>query len=219
MRPQLRLALLALATLLVLGLALAVILGGTPGNSARNPSPSSSSTPAGATSVTGFDGAALPGGIVAPGWTLTDPQDRGRRVALSDYRGQVLVLTFLAPTATGVSPLIAQQIRGALDDLGHPVPAVAISADPALDTPARIRGFLARAALGGRMTYLTGTQAQLRPIWHAYHVVPLSAGRAKFENAATVLLIDGLGDERVLFGVEQLTPRSLAHDIERLQAE
>jgi protein SCO1/2 len=217
MRPRLRFALLALATLLVLGLALAVILGGTSGDSARNPSPSPSSTPAGATSVTGFDGAALPGGIVAPAWTLTDPQ--GRRVALSNYRGQVLVLAFLVPTATGVSPLIAQQIRGALDDLGHPVPAVAISADPALDTPARTRSLLAQAALRGRMTYLTGTQAQLQPIWRAYHVVPLSAGRAKFEDAATVLLIDGHGDERVLFGVEQLTPRSLAHDIERLQAE
>jgi protein SCO1 len=216
MRPSLRSTLLALATLLLLGLALVVILGGTAGDSAHNPSLSQSSASTGSASVTGFDGAALPGGIVAPGWTLTD-QD-GRRVELSGYRGQALILTFLSPTATGVSPLIAQQIRGALDDLAHPVPALAISADPALDTPARIRGLLAQASLSGRMTYLTGTQAQLQPIWRAYHVVPLSAGRAKFENAATVLLINQRGEERVLFGVEQLTPKGLAHDIERLRA-
>ncbi len=215
MRPPVRFALLALATLLALGLALAVILGATSGDSSRGPSPSPS-TFTGSASVSGFDGAALPSGTAAPTWTLTD-QD-GRRVALSGYRGQVVILTFLSPTATGASPLIAQQIRGALDDLNHAVPAVAISANPALDSSARIRKFLAQASLTGRLTYLTGSPAQLRAIWHAYHVVPLTAGRARFENAATVLLIDRRGDERVLFGVEQLTPESLAHDVEKLQA-
>jgi protein SCO1 len=213
MRPPLRPTLLVLATLLASGLALALLLGATSGDSTRGPSPSPTS--AGSTSASGFDGAALPPGIAAPAWTLAD--QKGRRVASSDYRGEVLILTFLAPTATGVSSLIAQQIRGALDDLRHPAPAVAISADPALDIRAHVREFLAQASLTGRLNYLSGSPAELRPIWRAYHVVPLSAGRARFENAATVLLIDRRGYERVLFGVEQLTPESLAHDVERLQ--
>jgi hypothetical protein len=33
-----------------------------------------------------------------------------------------------------------------------------------------------------------------------------------------VLLIDPHGRERVEFGVEQLTPEGLAHDVEQLQA-
>ena len=124
-----------------------------------------------------------------------------------------------AATPTGASPLVAQQIRGALDDLAKPVPALAISADPAGDTPARVRRFLSEASLTGRMRYLTGTPAQLRAVWHAYRVVPLSAGSARFDSAAMVLLIDAHGRERVLFGVEALTPGGLAHDIRRLQAE
>jgi hypothetical protein len=34
-----------------------------------------------------------------------------------------------------------------------------------------------------------------------------------------VLLVDRRGRERVLFGLEQLTPESLAHDIGRLDGE
>jgi protein SCO1/2 len=147
---------------------------------------------------------------------LTD--QRGRRVALSDYRGQVVILAFLSASASGASPLIAQQIRGALDDLGRLVPALAVSADPAADTPARVRRFLAEASLAGRLRYLTGSLAQLRSVWHAYRVVPISAGRGKFDRSAIVLLIDPLGRKRVLFGVEQLTPEGLAHDVRQLQA-
>lgn len=206
------------AAIAALGLTLALILLGSSGSSTRGPSPSSSPSPSptGSSSQTGFDGAALPSGIQAPGFTLTD--QRGRRIALSDYRGRVVILTFLAARASGASPLIAQQIRGALDDLARPAAALAVSADPAGDTPVRVGRLLASASLTGRMEYLTGTPAQLRPIWHAYRVTPMSAGRASFERAASVLLIDPRGRERVLFGVEQLTPEGLAHDVEQLQA-
>jgi protein SCO1/2 len=213
-----RLALLIGAAVAALGLTLALILGGTSGSSKRGPSPFPSplSTPAGSSSQTGFEGAALPSGIQASGFVLTD--QHGRRVMLSDYRGRVVILTFLAATAAGTSPLIAQQIRGALDDLARPAAALAVSADPAADTRARVGHFIAAASLTGRMQYLSGTSAELRPIWRAYRVTPMSAGRAAFERAASVLLIDPRGRERVLFGVEQLTPEGLAHDVEQLQA-
>jgi protein SCO1 len=218
-RDQMRrsnLALLAGAVVAALGLALAVILIGTSGSSTRGPSPSPSSTPTGTSAQAGFDGAALPNGIQAPAFTLTD--QHGRHIALGDYRGRVVILTFLAATATGASPLIAQQIRGALDDLARPAAALAISADPSADTPVRVGRLLASASLTGRMEYLTGMPARLRPIWHAYRVTPMSAGRASFERAASVLLIDPRGRERVRFGVEQLTPEGLAHDVRQLQA-
>jgi len=67
--------------------------------------------------------------------------------------------------------------------------------------------------------YLDGTPAELRSIWHAYHVVPASAGSAAFGAAAEVRLLDAGGRERVVFGTEQLSPDALAHDIRRLQAE
>jgi hypothetical protein len=33
-----------------------------------------------------------------------------------------------------------------------------------------------------------------------------------------VLLIDSRGRERVIFGIEQLTPEGLAHDLEKLRS-
>jgi protein SCO1/2 len=193
---------------LALAVALTAILGGC-GQSA--PSAPSAATPQ------SFEGAALPADLPSHDFTLTD-QD-GRRVALADYRGQAAILTFLTATPTGVSPLVAQQIRGALDDLGRAIPALAVSANPRGDSPARVRAFLRANSLAGRLEYLTGTPAQLRAIWRVYRVVPAGAGKAAFERAATVLLIDRRGRERVVFGLEQLTPEALAHDIRALQAE
>ena len=126
----------------------------------------------------GFDGALLPGGLRAPGFTLTD--QRGRRISLRQYRGRVAILTFLSTACSPACPLVAQQIRGALDELGrHPVPVLIVSADPAADTPAAVRRFLAEAALAGRVEYLSGTLAELRPVWRAYGIVPAPARRRR----------------------------------------
>lgn len=211
-----RLLLLAAAALAALGLGLGLIFGSTGGGSSRGPSSSPSSTAAGGGPQGGFDGAALPSGIVAPGFALTD--QNGRRVALGDYRGRVVVLAFLSPTAGGASALIAQQIRGALDDLSRPIAVLVVSAAPPGVSSARVRRFLASASLTGRIEYLSGTASQLRGIWRAYRIVPISAGRARFERSATVLLIDPRGRQRVVFGIEQLTPEGLAHDVRALQS-
>jgi hypothetical protein len=50
-------------------------------------------------------------------------------------------------------------------------------------------------------------------------VIPPSRGRAAFERAASVMLLDRRGAERVIFGLEQLTPEGLAHDIRVLEGE
>jgi protein SCO1/2 len=172
-----------------------------------------------ATNASGFDGAALPPGPPAPDFTLTD--QRGRAVSLSALRGHVVVLTFLYSTCGATCVLIAQQIRGALDELPAPVPVVLIvSASPRADTRANVARFLARVSLSGRVSYLTGPPAQLRAVWRAYRVHPAGAGRAaSFDRYAFLLLLDARGRERVLFEPEVLTPEGLAHDIRRLQGE
>ena len=57
----------------------------------------------------------------------------------------------------------------------------------------------------------------LRRVWRSYRITPPSSGAGAFARAASVLLIDRDGRERVAFGIEQLTPESLAHDIGKLQ--
>jgi len=164
----------------------------------------------------GFDGAPLPRPRPAPGFSLTDQY--GRRVSLASLRGGPVVLAFLYAHCGGPCVLIAQQIRGALDELGeHPAQVAIVSADPAGDTPAAVRSFLAQVSLSGRVHWLTGSRSALAAVWKAYDVRPASAGRAAFAKYATVRLLDAQGRERVLYGTEQLDPEALAHDIRKLE--
>jgi cytochrome oxidase Cu insertion factor (SCO1/SenC/PrrC family) len=203
----------ALLGIVVAALLLGALLAGCSGGSG-NSSPSQSAGARAATlSPSGFAGAALPAGISAPGFSLTD--QRGQRQSLAAHRGHVTVLSFLYP-ACGACLLVAQQIRGALDQLSRPPAVLVVSAEPDADTQARAKRFLARVSLGGRAEYLSGTRRRLQPIWRAYHVTPPSVSRTTFERSASVLLIDRQGRERVVFGLEQLTPESLAHDIGKL---
>jgi len=168
----------------------------------------------------GFDGAALPGAREAPGFALSDQY--GRTISLASLRGSPVILTFLYSKCGPPCVLIAQQIRGALDELSEagrpPVAVVIVSADPAGDTPASVRRFLAGVSLSGRVYYLTGSAAQLSAVWRAFGVRPASAGASTFAKYATVRLIDARGRERVLYGAEQLTPEALVHDVGKLVA-
>lgn len=177
---------------------------------------SDTSTAISSSPQSGFDGGLLPGNLKPHPFTLTDQY--GRRVSLSRWRGQIVILAFLYSTSKAAAPLIAQQIRGALNELSQPVPALAVSVAPRADTPANVRAFLRATSLTGRLEYLTGSPAQLRAVWRAYHVVPASAGEEAYERGAFVLLLDRSGSEGVEFSLEELTPEALAHDVRKLAA-
>jgi len=216
MNPRSLLALLV-ATTVVLAFVLAVILE-APATRSPAGTPTTGTGPSAAKNAhsSGFDGAPLPAAR-AHELTLTD--QHGRRISLRQYRGQVTILTFLSSTCRPTCPLIAQQIRGALDELDHTVPVLIVSTNPAADTPASVHRFLGEATLIGRVEYLTGTRAELQPIWRAYDIAPAQLGDANSPHAASVLLIDRAGQKRDLFQVEQLTPEALAHDIRKLERD
>jgi len=189
-----------------------------------SPPPSKVDTSANAVGSTGgesgLEGAVLPPGTPAPGFTLIDQQHQ--RVSLRALRGRVTVIAFLYSTCGATCVLIAQQIRGALNELEGEharLPAVLIvSADPTADTRANVGRFLREVSLTGRVRFLTASTVQLRPIWRAYRIRPASAGRTKFAEYTSVLLLDTHGNERALFQSEQLTPESISHDIRRLDS-
>lgn len=207
--------LLALAMALVVALAIALIAERP---SSERSSSSSSQTPTHAAGSSGFDGAPLPGDIQAPGFTLTD--QNGDQVSLDAYRGRVVVLTFLYSRCGATCILIAQQIRGALEELpekdARPPSVLIVSADPTTDTHASVARFLEEVSLSGRVQYLTGSLSQLRAVWRAYGVKPASVGAHEFDEYAPVLLLDPRGRKRVLFESEELTPEGLSHDIRKL---
>src|SRR5687767_5103571 len=115
-------------------------------------------------------GAVRPPDIPPSDFALTD-QD-GNETTLADVRGEVAIVTFLYTTCDDTCPLTAQQIRGALDDLGHDVPVLAFAVDPPRDTPERAQRFVSEQKMIGRMRFLTGSREELRRQWRAYGVRP-----------------------------------------------
>jgi protein SCO1/2 len=161
----------------------------------------------------GFDGAIRPPGIPPIDFALRD-QD-GKVATLDEYRGRPVMLTFLYSTCRDTCPLLAQQIKGALDQVGEDVPTLAISVDPANDTKLNARRFVNRQGLTKRMRFLLGDRAELQPVWDAYGIRP--QGKA-FEHSAYVVLIDAKGVQRVGWPVDKVTPEGLAHDLRLLGA-
>ena len=164
-------------------------------------------------SATGFEGALRPPDLRAEPLDGLRDED-GRPLSLTRHKGQVVVMTFLYTTCEDTCPLTAQQIRGALDDLGTDVPVVAVSVDPANDDAENARRFLVEQQMIGRMHFALGDEQALERQWSAYGIAPQRDGK---EHSAYVVLVDGDGYQRIGWPVDQLTPEGLAHDIRVLQ--
>lgn len=160
-----------------------------------------------------LDGAVFPAGLHAPSFTLRD--ERGQAVSLPASAGTVQALVFLPPDQP-TQTLVAQQVRGALDELGSRqagVTVLLIGGMPAW----RGARLLRETSLGDRAHYLTDG-ARLFALWKAYDIPGPGKGPRAYLASTSVILLDRAGFERVGFPVEQLTPEGLAHDIAALLA-
>jgi len=167
-----------------------------------------------------FAGPTFPAGLRATAFSLKD--QNGKPATLTQYRGRVIILSFMYSHCRDTCPLMATEIRGALDTLpgdGHNVPVLAITVDPAHDSAASARAFITRERMSGRMRFLLGSYRELRTIYKRYGIQP-EFGPAGHEynpgHSSFVILIDRLGHERVGFPAGQLVPEDLAHDIKVL---
>ena len=161
-----------------------------------------------------FEGALMPAGVRAPDFALRN-QD-GERVSMRELRGRPVIVTFLYTTCDDSCPAQAQTVRGALDDLGEDVPALAIAVDPPRDTADRAKTFLAKARALGRVDFVLGSRAQLKPLWKGFFIRPQSINE---EHQARFTLVDKRGFQRIGFPGDQATPETLAHDLRLLQQE
>jgi protein SCO1/2 len=161
-----------------------------------------------------FEGAIMPKGLKAPAFELAN-QD-GDTVSMRDFRGEPVIVTFLYTTCEDTCPLQAQTVRGALDELGEDVPAIAVAVDPPRDTPERARAFLSEQRALGRLDFVLGSRAELKRVWDGFYVRPQSVTQ---EHNARFTLVDKKGFQRVGYPGFEATPERIAHDIRLLQAE
>ena len=162
----------------------------------------------------GFEGARMPPGVKAPDFRLQN-QD-GDTVTMRSLRGRPAVVTFLYTTCEDTCPIQAQTIRGALDQLGHDLPALAIAVDPPRDTPQRAKAFLSEQHALGRIDFVLGSRSELKPLWDGFFIRPQSVTE---EHQARITLVDAKGYQRVGFPGSEATPERIAHDLRLLEQE
>jgi protein SCO1 len=167
-----------------------------------------------ATADNRFEGAVMPEGLRAPDFALRN-QD-GERVTMRELRGRPVVVTFLYTHCDDTCPAQAQTIRGALDELGEDLPALAVAVDPPRDTAESARAFLSEQRVTGRLDFVLGSRNELRPLWKGFYIAPQTATR---EHQARFTLVDKRGFQRVGYPGFEATPERLAHDLRILQAE
>jgi protein SCO1 len=150
-----------------------------------------------------------------PSFTLRD--HTGATVRAEDLRRGVLVLTFLDSQCTESCPIIASVTARALESLEPRerarVQAVAITTDPAEDTPASVRSFLGRRRALGKLRYLVASERTLQPVWRSFHVLSSAeTGEDTLHSAPVRIYRDGVWVATLHAGAD-LTRINLVHDI------
>jgi protein SCO1/2 len=128
----------------------------------------------GGSSSASYRGSTPPPDVKLPDFSLRD--QAGSLVRSADLGGKVVLVTFLDSACREACPPtavdIGRSVRLLTPEQRRDVVALAVSVDPRVDTPARVRAFLRRRHADGELTFLIGTVRQLRPVWNAFHILP-----------------------------------------------
>jgi protein SCO1/2 len=136
-------------------------------------------------------------------FALADPA--GRRVALDDFRGRLVLLYFGFATCPDVCPTDLAIIGVALRELGEAAEAVQplfVTLDPQRDTPAVLREYA--AAFHPRFVALTGSEAEVRRVatdFKVYYAKVKQPGTGTYtiEHTPYTFLLDREGRFVTLF--------------------
>ena len=153
------------------------------------------STPPGSSKV--YEGTALDG--PAADFRLVD--QNGVTLALSDFRGQVVVLTFLDSQCQDVCPLTAVHLRTASQMLGDEAASVifiGINVNVEANTVTDVMATTQKWRLDEIPTwhFLTGSAEELEPVWKAYDITVLPQEQGEITHTPGVFLVDQTGHKR-----------------------
>jgi protein SCO1/2 len=152
----------------------------------------------------------------APDFALTS-QD-GKRVALADYRGKVVAVTFIYTSCMDTCPLLTAKMVEVQDELGPAFGAkiafVSITVDPARDTPEVLKQYARKfgASLAG-WAFLTGDPADIREVEHRYGVFATSDPDGNVDHAFLTSLVDPRGILRVQYLGVRFDPKEFLGDL------
>jgi protein SCO1/2 len=137
----------------------------------------------------------------APPIDLTDQY--GKQIDLAKLKGQPVLVAFLYTHCTDLCPIVAGKIHTAYAQIPkaqRPL-FLAVSVDPAHDTPASAAYFNKRHRTTGEIDWLLGSKGELEKVWKAWDVKPEhnAADPEEIEHGAEIFAVDPQGQIRALY--------------------
>jgi len=125
----------------------------------------------------------------------------GQPMSLSQFRGKVVVLAFVDSECTTVCPLTTVsmlQARELLGAAGDQVQLLGVDANPSATSVHDVMAYSQAHAMVNQWDFLTGSLAQLRAVWQAYHIyVQIQAGQ--IDHTPALYVIDQRGREQEVY--------------------
>ena len=125
----------------------------------------------------------------------------GQRMSLSQFRGKVVILAFVDSECTTICPLTTVSMVEAkqlLGPAGASVQLLGVDANPQAVTRADTMSYSRAHGMVNQWDFLTGSLAQLRAVWRAYHIgVQIQQGQ--IDHTPALFVIDQRGRERTVY--------------------
>jgi cytochrome oxidase Cu insertion factor (SCO1/SenC/PrrC family) len=119
----------------------------------------------------------------------------GQPMSLSQFRGRVVILAFADSECTTVCPLTTQSMvlaKQLLGPAGNNVQLLGVDANPQATKVADVLSYSRAHGMVNQWDFLTGSLAQLKATWSAYHIaVQIQAGQ--IDHTPALYVIDQQG--------------------------
>ena len=166
----------------------------------------------------------------SPGFNLTDQDNR--RVSLTDFRGKVVLMSFIFVNCPTSCPLVTAKLASIHHELkGKDLHFISITIDPIHDTPAALKKY-AKTFRGmdfKSWSFLTGTYQEIEDVLFDYKFsVQRRAKRGStgevvsvslVDHAVKTFLIDRKGMKRFEYWGQDFNTKAVIKDIRKVLSE
>ena len=125
----------------------------------------------------------------------------GQPMSLSQFRGKVVMLGFEDSECTTVCPLTTQamlQAKQLLGAAGNQVQLLGVDANPNATSVADVLSYSRAHGMVNQWDFLTGSLAQLKSVWGAYHIA-VQIEQGQIDHTPALYVINQQGREQKLY--------------------
>ena len=115
----------------------------------------------------------------------------------ASLKGMPYIVTFLYLRCTTTCPLIGDELRQTLIELGplaKRLAVVGVSVEPETDTPTAVRHWLRLHREPSSFHYLIGSRKQLEPVWKSWYTLPQTDPDGPSLHTAALWVVDAKGN-------------------------